>query len=90
MSVLTAGDIAEWMLGRLSADECLYQDDVVDYVVRSDSEGLLRENTQGNLVLSSSVLNAFRRLTEGEVVWVRTDKYWRYRVAEDEPGRHAR
>jgi len=30
------------------------------------------------------------KITETTVVWVKPDRYWRWRVAEDEPGREAR
>lgn len=81
---------AQWMLSQLNKDGCLYQDDAVDYLVKSSSEQLLRENADGNLVLGINVLAAFRKLTEVDVVWVKPDRYWRFRVAEDEPGRDAR
>lgn len=83
-------DVANWMLERISADGCLYQDDVVDYLVKSNAENLTRENSDGNLVVGTEVLDAFRRLTPDNVVWVRPDFYWRFRVPEDEPGRNAR
>jgi hypothetical protein len=87
---MKAPDVAKWMLGRLHEDGCLYQDDVVDHLVKSKSEDLLRENSQGNQVLARPVLTAFRKLTPDNVVWVRPNKYWRFRVREDEPGREAR
>lgn len=79
-----------WMLSQLAKDECLYQDDVVDYLVRGNAESLCRENSDGNLVVGAKLLEAFRKQTESDVVWVKPDRYWRYRVAEDEPGREAR
>jgi hypothetical protein len=79
-----------WMLSVLRKFGCLYQDDVVDYIVKSKAEGLLRENSDGNLVVGRGLLEAFRRVTESDVVWVKPDRYWRFRVAEDEPGRDAR
>jgi hypothetical protein len=75
---------------QLEKDGCLYQDDVVDYLVKSGADSLLRENTDGNLVLQRKLLNAFRELTPDNVVWVKPDRYWRFRVPEDEPGRDAR
>jgi hypothetical protein len=83
-------ETAQWMLSIIEADGCLYQDDVVDKLVKSGTDDLLRENGDGNLVLNRKLLNAFRVLTETNVVWVKPDKYWRFRVAEDEPGRDAR
>jgi hypothetical protein len=62
----------------------------VDYLVKSGANSLLRENADGNLVLERSLLNAFKKLTPDNVVWVKPEKYWRFRVQEDEPGRNAR
>ena len=81
---------SEWMLAQLEKDSCIYQDDVVDFLVRAKCENLLKENADGNLVLSVPVLNAFKKLTPDNVVWVKPDRYWRFRVKEDEPGRNAR
>lgn len=82
--------MARWMLSEIEGSGCLYQDDVVDYLVKSENDNLLRQNSDGNLVLKRELLNAFRKLTETNVVWVKPDRYWRLRVAEDEPGRDAR
>lgn len=87
---MTAESAAQWMVSQLSRDGCLYQDDVVDYLVREKADDFLRENDDGNLVISTEVLAAFRKLTPDNVVWVRPDLYWRFRVPEDEPGRDAR
>jgi hypothetical protein len=82
--------VAQWMLQQIIQDDCIYQDDVVDYLVKAKQEHLLTENTDGNQVIGKAVLLAFRKLTEANVVWVKPDRYWRFRVAEDEPGRDAR
>lgn len=87
---MDAKNVAAWMLAQIEKDGCIYQDDVVDYVVKAKAEALLRENADGNLVLGTTILNAFRALTPESVVWVKPDRYWRWRVAEDEPGREAR
>lgn len=83
-------NILSWMLQILKKDGCLYQDDVVDYLVKNRAEDLLVENADGNLALSRQVLNLFLKHTTEDVVWVKPQRYWRYRVAEDEPGREAR
>jgi len=87
MDAITA---SSWMKAQLEQDGCLYQDDVVDYLVKSGADFLLRENSDGNLVLERNLLNAFKKLTPDNVVWVKPDKYWRFRVLEDEPSRNAR
>ena len=81
--------VISWMMAQLETDDCLYQDDVVDYLVRGNAEYLCRENSEGNLVVGRTLLDAFRKQTETSVVWVKPDRYWRYRVAEDESGRDA-
>ncbi|MCX4170685.1 MULTISPECIES: DUF6953 family protein [Paraburkholderia] len=81
---------AKWMLTQLERDGCVYQDDVVDHLVKGKSENLLRENSDGNLVVGRAVLESFKEITETTVVWVKPDRYWRWRVKEDEPGREAR
>ncbi|MFQ2177193.1 DUF6953 family protein [Aeromonas veronii] len=82
--------MSQWMVQMLERDGCLYQDDVVDYLVKNGGEALLRENADGNQVLSKLVLDVFLAKTKDSVVWVKPDFYWRWRVAEDEPGRNAR
>lgn len=82
--------IASWMIDKLQSDGCLYQDDVVDYIVRGGNESLLQENSEGNLVLDRTLLKRFKDLTTDNVVWIQSDFYWRYRVVEDDVGRKAR
>ena len=86
---MTPDQMAAWMQAELERDGCLYQDDAVDRLVRCNAEALLHENADGNLALQKTVLSAFRKLNEKDVVWVRPDRYWRFRVPEDEPGREA-
>ncbi|EKN6086539.1 TPA: ATP-dependent RNA helicase HrpA [Yersinia enterocolitica] len=77
-------------MNALLRDGCLYQQEVVDYLIKMDNEQLLKENADGNLALSTPVISKFRKDSGVDVVWVKPDKYWRYRVAEDEDGREAR
>lgn len=87
---MDADAVAQWMLSQIERDACVYQDDVVDRIIKAGHEELLIENADGNQVLGKGVLAAFRKLTPDNVVWVKPDRYWRFRVAEDEPGRDAR
>lgn len=82
--------VIDWMLSQLNQDTCLYQDDVVDYLVKNNLEQFTIENSDGNQVLCKEILSAFKKRTTDNIVWVRTDLYWRFRVPEDEPGRIAR
>lgn len=87
---MEAREVAQWMLAQLELEGCIYQDDVVDFLVKANADALLRENADGNLVVGRKVLEAFRAVSEHTVVWVKPDRYWRWRVTEDEPGRDAR
>lgn len=87
---MTSETVAAWMLAHVEREGCIYQDDVVDYLVKAQREDLLTENADGNQVVGKAVLAAFRKDTETTVVWVKPERYWRWRVAEDEPGRDAR
>ncbi len=87
---MNAQELAQWMQSELDRNTCLYQDDVVDFAVKNELESLLKENSDGNVVLGNRVLSEFKKLNATSVVWVRPDKYWRFRVAEDEDGRDAR
>ena len=55
---MTPSEVSNWMLAKLEKDGCIYQDDVVDYLVKGGCEELLRENADGNLVLSQPILKA--------------------------------
>ena len=83
-------EIVLWMLDKLKKDQCLYQDDVVDFLVKRDLMSYLKENTAGNLVLKLSINSAFKKQTIDNIVWVKPDRYCRYTVAEDESGRESR
>lgn len=87
---MDANSIASWMLSKIQKETCIYQEDVVDYLVKAKREDLLTENVDGNQAIGKQVLAAFRKLAPDTVVWVKPDRYWRFRVAEDEPGRDAR
>lgn len=87
---MDAGAVAQWMFSQIERDACIYQDDVVDYIVKAGREDLLVENADGNQVIGKGILTAFRKLTPDNVVWVKPGRYWRFRVLEDEPGRDAR
>lgn len=90
ISALALSDVSSWMMTTLKNEGCLYQQDVVDYLVKVGSEQYLKENSDGNLALSVKLINKFRADSGEDVVWVKSDMYWRFRVTEDEAGREAR
>ncbi|MEZ8657027.1 hypothetical protein AB6D60_24060 [Vibrio splendidus] len=87
---MQTSEVARWMQMKLELDDCLYQDDVVDMLLKNRVEDHLRENADGNQVLATPVLNEFKKLNSKTVVWVTSGKYWRFRVKEDEESRSAR
>lgn len=86
---MLASRAAQWMLDMLHRDGSLYQDDTVDMLMKANAEELLRENADGNMALGSEVLSAFKKIS-ADAVWITPDRYWRWRVDEDEPGREQR
>ncbi|HHR6440489.1 TPA: DUF6953 family protein [Providencia alcalifaciens] len=83
-------DVTSWMMSKLSKDGCLYQQDVVDYLIKTNNEQHLKDNSDGNQALSRKLIDKFRIDSGSNVVWVKPDKYWRYRVNEDDEGREAK
>lgn len=88
---MTPPELAKWMHARLVAEGCVYQDEAVDTALyQGKSDGLCRVNDDGNVVLAADVLTAFRKLNAESAVWVKPDRYWRWRCSTDEPGREQR
>ena len=83
----TADDVAAWMYQEISKRGVLYQDEAADHISANFGPQFTYENDNGGVAIARSVLDSFRRLTQDEVVWVRSERYWRHRAAEDEPGR---
>ena len=79
--------MAAWMTEKVEREGCLYQADAVDYLLQSNASELLRINYAGNEMLGREVLGAFLELTRETVVWARSERYWRRRLAEDPPAR---
>jgi hypothetical protein len=48
------------MMRELKHEGYLYQQDVVDYLVRNDNEQHLKENADGNQALSTKLISKFR------------------------------
>lgn len=53
---MEANEVAHWMFAQIDKDGCIYQDDVVDHLVKARREDLLRENADGNQVESPRIL----------------------------------
>lgn len=82
----TAAEVAAWMIERLKADDALYQDVAVSEIGNKFGEEFVTINGSGNMAIAKSVLTAFNKLS-GDVVWCRSERYWRFRKDFDLPGR---
>jgi hypothetical protein len=83
MSNISASDVASFMLERLATDNDLYQDVIVSEILDRFGDEFVYTNDNGNLAIEKKVLAAFRKLTEGDVVWDRRERYWRFREDYD-------
>lgn len=83
MTNITAIDVAKWMIKELDNQEILYPEWAVWEIQELFGDNFVSENENGNLSITKNVLKEFHKLTEIEVVWMRSEKAWR-RLFEDE------
>ena len=84
---MTPAEIAAWMRGCVESQGCLHQDEAVHEIMIRFGEEFAYFNDNGNPAIVPAVLTAFRDATEDDVVWTRRYRFWRWREADDEPGR---
>jgi hypothetical protein len=84
---VTSLDVARWILGELEREGFLYQDVLVHQIAERFGQEFTYDNKNGNLAIDRRVLNAFRDLTSGSVVWESGQRMWRERQDNDEPGK---
>jgi hypothetical protein len=87
MSDTTPEAIAQWMLSRLGESGHLYQIDAVEEIARKFGPQYTYTNDNGSPAINRHVLEAFKKITAGTVVWDRRLIGWRTREPHDEPGR---
>lgn len=83
---MTLEEAAAWMLEELAKRKYLDQEHVAYKLVKID-KSLTYHNANGNLAIAKPVLDAFRKAAPDNVVWSRSERHWRYRKANDRPGR---
>jgi hypothetical protein len=77
--------VAKWMLAQLEKNNgYLEHYPVISHLHDTDKE-LLYMNRNGGWAVDPAVLAAFRKLTEGKVVWSRGELRWRRRNKYDDP-----
>jgi hypothetical protein len=83
MTLNTSKDIAHWMVEQFNNDY-LYQEDVAWEINDKFGEPHVYINDNGNYAISTKVLSEFRKITEGKVVWERSEKAWRLLTQEEQ------
>lgn len=73
----TTKDVADWMFAQLQTTSYLYQETVVYKIKSQFGPGFVYNNENGNLAIGKDVLKEFRKLTDGKVIWERSEKAWR-------------
>jgi hypothetical protein len=77
---------AVWMFNQFRAKRFLYQEEAASHLLNLHDEALAFFDGNGNLCVGKKVLAAFNKLTP-DLVYDRTDKFWRDRLSSDQPGR---
>ena len=85
--MVTATEVAQWMVEEVSDGLNLYQDTVVHDIASRFGDEFTYFNANGNLAIRQDVLKEFRKLTEGTVIWDKSERAWRLREKRDSPGR---
>jgi len=78
-------DVAQFMFECFEEAGELYQVDIAIKIEEAFGPNFVYDNDAGNLSIKPVVLLAFRKLTEGKIVWDRREKYWRKITDSDDP-----
>ena len=79
-------DVASWMLEQVNKRP-LYQDEAVWKIKQRFGREFIYDNLNGNPAIDKGVLKKFREISGDNVVWSRSERYWRKRTAQDVEGR---
>lgn len=80
---MTPADAARWMLAEVSEKGTLEQETAAWYLYSKNSD-LTYTNKNGNLSISLSVLDLFKKLDDKRfIVWSRSERLWRKRIDSD-------
>ena len=85
--MVTAREIADWILTQLPETALLYQERVARNIRQQFGEEFTYRNHNGNWGIRKDVLEEFRKLTPTDVVWSRSEQAWRRRRPNDPEGR---
>ena len=85
--MVTAKEVAEWILAQLPEKSLLYQERVARNIRQQFGEEFTYRNHNGNWGIRKDVLDEFRKLTPTDVVWSRSEQAWRRRRPNDPEGK---
>jgi hypothetical protein len=82
-------DVAEWMFNELKKAGALYQSNAARSIIQHFGGGFIYRNRNDNYAIDHDVLEHFRTITEKTVVWVKRERFWRWRQESDPTGTRA-
>ena len=82
----TAQEVAKWMVEQMADGNYMYQQSIVYQIREKFGEEFTFYNQNGNAGIRKDVLAAFKNLTP-DVVWSRSNQYWRKRTDHDTLGK---
>ena len=77
MNGMTPKEVAQWMLDQMGDSDLLYQDSIAERIQTSCGEDFVYKSKNGKCGIRKSVLAEFRKLTQGQLVWVLGERAWR-------------
>jgi len=86
-SKVTPSDVAQWMLSTIQEQGELTQSNAFYEINKRFGTGFTSITNSGSPSVGSSVLTAFRKISDDVIIWERGDKKWRKREFYDVPGR---
>ena len=87
VKMVTADDVAKWMVQQIHDKRFLYQEEVVHKIRGKFGESFTHVKPNGNLAISRIVLRAFKQVSRNSVVWERGERMWRARTDHDSRSR---
>jgi hypothetical protein len=83
----TPADVAQWMLTVIQEQGELTQNNAYYQINKQFGTGFTTVTNSGSPSIKTSVLTAFKKISDDSVIWERGDKKWRKREFYDAPGR---
>jgi hypothetical protein len=74
---MTSKEVAQWMLDQMGASHWLHQEAIAQRIQISFGEEFVYRNKNGKFGIRKAVLVEFKRLTQGQLVWVHSERAWR-------------